>query len=583
MNNMIDKKFKYIIFISFILIINNLVFISKGFAKENDINRNIDAYGDIKYPPFEYEENGIMVGFNIDILNAVAKETGINININGGRWTDIRTGLESGNIEMLSGMFYSEERDKLVDFSVPFLRVDYVAFVNENSDIEKLEDLKDKIIIVEKGDIMEDYIIENNISQNYQTVGTPIEAMILLERNTCDAVFIGNFQGKYIEISEDLEGLRALDEVLVQREYCFGIKEGNEGLKNTLDQGLNIIKVNGKYDEIYEKWFDEPFKSEELENLLDELLMISIVIILIFFGYSGWVFLLRKKVNSKTAELEELNSDLELLVWERTKELEETINQLRETKHQLIQSEKMAVLGDLVGGITHEINTPIGICLTSITYYNERVEYLKKKYKQGELTKSDLEQHIIKSEEIGSMMLYNLEKSGELIRNFKQISEDHGGENPEEFDIVKKIKDVYLSIRPKYRDYNHSFEILGYQKLIIKGHPSYISQILENLLLNSFKHGYCENRKLNIKLELSEINNFLQIKYSDDGNGVSTENMKSIFNPFFTTDRTNGGTGLGLNIVDTIVRYRMKGSLYCTSELDKGIEFTIKIPKVHNQ
>ncbi|SMF36873.1 cache domain-containing protein [Desulfovibrio gilichinskyi] len=277
-------------------------------------------------------------------------------------------------------------------------------------------------------------------------------------------------------------------------------------------------------------------------------------------------------------QLKSLNEELEVKVEERTKELSDSVNRLESAQNQLIQSEKMAALGDLVAGVAHEINTPIGISVTSISYMEEKLREIVEKVKNGELRKSDLDKFIAIAVEATKSSMLNLHRAAELIGNFKQVAVDQTSGQKRKINLHEYLDEILLSLRSKYKRTQHKITITCPDDLFLDTWPGAFMQIFSNLIINSLLHGFdgVEAGNIVIRAEVNDEN--LVLHYSDDGNGMAEENVSKIFEPFFTTRRGSGGTGLGMNIVYSLVTSRLGGSISCTSGPGQGTAFIIKLP-----
>ena len=277
-------------------------------------------------------------------------------------------------------------------------------------------------------------------------------------------------------------------------------------------------------------------------------------------------------------EIIELNNSLEITVEERTKELKENIKNLQIAQKQLVQSEKMASLGNLVAGVAHEINTPVGISLTGITHFQHITNELKKLYEKDNLSQEEFEEYINTSYEISNSIYVSLVKAAELIKSFKQVAVDQSNEQLRKFNLKEYIEEILLSLHNKIKKTNHKIEIECDEKLYIKSYPGAISQILTNFIMNSLIHGFKDKNDGHIKISAKKIDNNLQIIYTDDGKGIPKENLEKIFDPFFTTNRENGGSGLGLNIVYNLVENRLHGKIEAKSIVGDGVTFILTFP-----
>ncbi len=252
-------------------------------------------------------------------------------------------------------------------------------------------------------------------------------------------------------------------------------------------------------------------------------------------------------------------------------------NQVKERTAQLVESEKLAFLGSLVAGIAHEINTPVGICLTAITYVESRVREIKRQYDAGQLSKTGFDQFMSELERSDQMIISNLNRASELVRTFRGIGADQLKDDCRVFNLGSYLLEVIFSLGPKLRTMSHDIVVDCPQDLNIRSYPSAFYQIISNLVINSVTHGFDDGRSGNIRIEVRVESNQLWLVYRDDGLGIPSEILPSIFNPFFTTKRGQGGTGLGLYIAYTLIN-KLHGTIMCNSETGKGVAFTIKLP-----
>ncbi|MBN2536307.1 MAG: substrate-binding domain-containing protein [Spirochaetales bacterium] len=290
----------------------------------------------------------------------------------------------------------------------------------------------------------------------------------------------------------------------------------------------------------------------------------------------------RKKVEE---EVRKLNEDLEKRVKERTFQLEEMNTQLRETLKQLkttqaklVQVEKMAALGNLVAGIAHEINTPVGIGVTAASHMESITNDIYDRYRAGTLKRSDLEYYLSMSKEASTLILSNLKRAYELICNFKKISVDQSTEENREIQLKTYLADILLSMKPRLKNTSHEIKIKCPDDLVIYSHPGAFYQIVTNLIMNSLIHGFESREQGKIIIHASIRNNRLFFRYYDNGAGIKKEDLKKIFNPFFTTKRSKGGSGLGLHLVYNIATQTLGGSIQCISRSGEGTLFKIIIP-----
>lgn len=289
---------------------------------------------------------------------------------------------------------------------------------------------------------------------------------------------------------------------------------------------------------------------------------------------------LYKAFNTLVNDTENLTHNLEQKVALRTKELEESLEYLKQTQQKLIESEKMSALGNLVSGIAHEVNTPLGNAITGSSVIAKETLTLKKELEDGTLKRSTLEKRLNVLNDSSALLSKSLNFASGLIKSFKQISVDQVTNDVREFNIKEYIEEIFLTNHNKLKQIPTKIEIISEKELIVKHSPGVIAQIFNNLIQNSVIHGF-ENIKKEamITVKIEKTNKNLILEYQDNGNGIDEKLKAKIFEPFVTTKRNAGGTGLGLNIVYNLVHQKLKGTLEVSSKKDMGTKFIIKIPE----
>ncbi|WP_198265193.1 sensor histidine kinase [sulfur-oxidizing endosymbiont of Gigantopelta aegis] len=249
------------------------------------------------------------------------------------------------------------------------------------------------------------------------------------------------------------------------------------------------------------------------------------------------------------------------------------------TEAQLIQAEKMAALGDLVAGVAHEINTPIGIAVTGSTHLQDQITLLEQSFDQGKLTKSEFKDFVDNAMPTAATIQNNLERASALIKSFKQVAVDQSSQELRIIKIADYINNVLVSLHPKIKQTKHQILVEGDQQLMIETVPGALSQVITNLVMNSLTHGYeTDSESGIIKINIASENKDVIITYSDDGKGMSDETAKRIYEPFFTTKRGTGGSGLGLSIIFNLVTQTLGGVIHCSTKYEQGVSFEIRFP-----
>ncbi len=251
---------------------------------------------------------------------------------------------------------------------------------------------------------------------------------------------------------------------------------------------------------------------------------------------------------------------------------------LKQAQEQLIQSEKMASLGGLVAGVAHEMNTPMGVALTTTSQMARERDQLAQQYNSKTMTREDLEQFLNQSGEGMSIVLANLSRAADLVRSFKQVAADQASEAPRTINLGDYIEDVLRNVQPIIRSAHISIELNIEPELIFAVLSGALAQVLTNLVQNAALHAFQDIEAPTIRITAARKGKHIVITFADNGQGMSTEIQQKAFDPFFTTKRESGGTGLGLHIVHNLVAGPLKGSLKLQSQPGKGTEFIITIP-----
>lgn len=285
-------------------------------------------------------------------------------------------------------------------------------------------------------------------------------------------------------------------------------------------------------------------------------------------------------------EIRRFSEELEFRVELRTAELQvsnhalqDSLEKLNETQEQLIQSEKMAALGSLVAGVAHEINTPIGIGVTAASHLGDKAKKFAKLYEDGILTREDFESFLGAIDDATSLILTNLLRAADLIRSFKQVAVDQTSSEARVFNLKNYLNEVLMSLKPEWKKTRHTVNIDCPDGLELYSYPGAFSQILTNLVMNSLIHGFEDIYNGEINLTVTHNPDEVQLTYHDNGKGIAAENLKRVFEPFYTTKRNQNGSGLGMHIVYNLITQTLGGQVSCESQPGSGTTFEIRIPK----
>jgi len=283
-------------------------------------------------------------------------------------------------------------------------------------------------------------------------------------------------------------------------------------------------------------------------------------------------------------QIRELNEELEQRVEKRTEELQQTnvqlslsLEQLGQTQDQLVQAEKMASLGALVAGVAHEANTPIGLGVTTASYLENKVSEIQRIYESGEMTRNDFEKFQRSAIQSSQIISSNLKRAADLIQSFKQVAVDQSAEERRCFDVCGYTHEVLRSFKPKFINTSYDLQVSCKDGLTFNSYPGGFAQILTNLIMNSFNHGFEGIHEGKIEINIEKQQDYIRIQYKDNGKGMDEKTKKKIFDPFYTTSRGSGGSGLGMHIVYNLITQTFFGDIDCESSPGGGVVFEIKL------
>lgn len=584
-----QTKFFKLIIVFILLLMPSIVF-----SQAVTIPSKTIIFGDdISYPPYSFiDENGNPAGYNIDLAYAIGKTLGYNVEIHLSEWTKARQNLEAGNIDVISGMFYSKEREKVVSFSTKHSVTTGDIFANPKYRIKDISELKNAIVAVQKGDIISEYLSSLNLNIQIIEYYTVEDALRAVEDGKCKYAGVLKLPGLYTIEKNKFKHIEVQNLNLLPQDYCMAVKKGNEDLIIEINGALKLIQESGQLYEIQNKWLGV-YEEVTVESFVSRYkwIFLSIGLLVIFLFFTSLA--LKQLVDIKTRALSKSNQDLletrkqveqllkeenerlELLVEEKTKELNATMREL-------INKEKLASLGGLIAGISHEINTPLGVVVSATSYLSMKHNEFVTIINSGKLTKDALMKYLNDTEDTINILLTNITKSSELIKSLKQVSIDHTFQERSHFNLYQQLEQTLLSLRLEYKNFDYFFSIDCPKELYIDSYANAYSQILTNFILNSIRHGFLNKERGTVLIKVKDNPENIVLTYQDDGNGMDEKILNKIFDPFFTTNRNNGGSGLGLSVVHNLVTLVLKGTVTCESKPNQGTKFTLVLPKLSN-
>ena len=259
---------------------------------------------------------------------------------------------------------------------------------------------------------------------------------------------------------------------------------------------------------------------------------------------------------------------------------EHALAELRDTQQDLIEAEKLAALGGLVAGIAHEVNNPVGISLTVASSFARRCESFAAELKQPPLRRSRLDEFVSACHAAAGQLVANLQRAGELIQSFKQVAVDRSHADRRQFDLAEATDQIIASLRPALKTTAISLRVDIPPGIAMDSYPGSYGQVLTNLFLNACVHAFPDGRAGTLTFSARATGaNDVEITVADDGIGMDETTKAHAFDPFFTTRRNRGGTGLGLHIIHSLVTQSLGGRIAMETSPDRGTVFRIVIPR----
>ncbi|WP_050626894.1 sensor histidine kinase [Bradyrhizobium viridifuturi] len=260
---------------------------------------------------------------------------------------------------------------------------------------------------------------------------------------------------------------------------------------------------------------------------------------------------------------------------------ESALLELNTAQQNLIDAERLAALGGLVAGVAHEVNNPIGISLTVASSFARRSEMFENDLKTEPLRRSKLDEFVRASRDASQQLVSNLQRAGELIQSFKQVAVDRSHAERRQFSLSESTDQIVASLRPVLKKAAIALSVDVPDGLLIDGYPGAYGQILTNLFLNAVNHAFADGRSGNITISArGRGTDDVEIIFADDGAGMTPDVQRQAFDPFFTTRRNEGGTGLGLHIVYNLVTQQLGGRMMLESRVGQGTTFRIIMPRI---
>jgi len=533
--------------------------------------------GDRDYPPYEFlDKDGHPSGYNVELTRAIADVMGMKVEFRLGTWSEMRAALQNGTVDVLQGMSYSEDRLSEVDFSLPHTIVNHAVFARKDSrNVNSLEDLEGKTVAVHRGGIMHDFLVKKGFTGKLVLTDTPADALRQTAAGATDYAIVAIVPGMYIIRELKLSNLIPVVHNVATQRYCYAVDKGNDELVSRFNEGLAILKKTGQQQAIYEKWLGvlDP-APVAWWTVVKYAAIVVIPLVLLLGGIALWSRTLQREVALRTADLtreiaERRHAEEELLLNQR----------------QLLQADKMAALGVLVSGVAHEINNPTGLILLDIPVlmraHQDTAPILQEYFEEhGDFSLGGIPYSEMRGEipRILSGMQDGAKRIKRIVHDLKDFARRDDAGDQGLIDLNQVVQTALRLVDPTIRKATASLatDLAGGLPRFL-GNTQRIEQVVVNLVLNACQALPDREHGIRVATRLAADPARLELSVQDEGSGIAPEHLSRLTDPFFTTKRESGGTGLGLSVSAGIVKEH-GGSIAFDSVPGRGTTVTLSFP-----
>lgn len=507
--------------------------------------------GDNDYPPYEFiDEFGLPAGYNVDLTRAIAQQLGLAVEIRLGPWSEIRQGLEKGQIDIIQGMFYSEERDKDFAFSPGHSVVNHVVVGRTGTTMPRnLAELSGRSLVVMDGDIMHDLALERGLTEHLLLAGSQKEALRLLVEGKAQLALVAKLPALYWIKQQDWGNLQVADWFFLAPEYCYAAPQRNEGLARLFSEGLANVKGTGQYRNIYAKWLGVYEKTAiGWRDVLKFSLFTTVPIFLLLAGTVVWSRTLRRQVERRTAELQAE------IMERQQRELE-----IRSKNTEL--DRKNAELERFTYTVSHDLKSPL-VTLKSFLGFIE-----------ADLNSGDRE----KLEKDLYFMHTAIDKMSGLLVDLLRLSQIGHTPVPPEPVTFHELAEGAIALVAGAIDKTGAEIKIAEDSVVLTGDRSRLTEIWQNLIDNALKYRQSDVAP-QIEIGFTNTPDGPTFFVRDNGIGIDVRYKGKIFGLFNQLDPKVEGSGIGLALVARIVEI-YDGTIWVESKgIGHGACFCFTLP-----
>lgn len=540
-------------------------------------DRLVVVGGDRDYPPYEFlDASGNPAGYNVDLTRAVAEVMGFRVEFRLGGWSAARAALRDGSVDALQGISHSEERARELSLSPPHTIVNHAIFARKGTaPVASLEGLRGHRVAVHRAGIMDETLTALGLGATLLRTDTPADALRLLSSGEGDYAVVAALPAAYIIRQHKLTNLVPVATNVASHPYGYGVRKGDDLLLSRLTEGLAILKQTGRYAEIQQRWLGVAQPPPVSWGTFFK--YGAVVFVPLLVGLGGTVLWSR----SLQREVAERTASLAAEVAERQRAMEE----LRRNQAQLVQADKMAALGVLVSGVAHEINNPNGYMLLNMPALRDvcldAAELFEQRYREeGDFMVAGLRWSTLR-EELPRMldeMQEGARRIKRIVEDLKDFARQEDSPRHEPLDLNQVVAVSLRLVDAPVRKATRRCDVVYGEGLPrVRGNAQRIEQVIVNLVLNACQALPDPERAIRISTAHDPARGAVLVTVEDEGVGIPPEDLPRITDPFFTTKRDRGGTGLGLSVSSGIVKEH-GGTLEFRPRVGGGTTVVLSLP-----